>query len=101
MLTIDRDGNGLAQGVAISANEGRNLSESVDVYWALARGSGHKLDVEVVGLCYHKNWDGARVFLHELALAKPVQQAIDRDGTHSLSVDLSERHGCYRYVLMK
>jgi hypothetical protein len=66
--TVDGDGNGLAEDVAITALEGRDAAEPVELAVVLAhavdsRVGVDEIDLEVVGLCNHEIDSGAWVVL--------------------------------------
>lgn len=67
-LTVDGDGDGLGEGVAIATDEGRNLAELV-VLQELLRGVGSvdldSLKLETVGLCNREDGRGAGVELRD------------------------------------
>lgn len=99
--TIDGDGNSLVEDVAISTNEGRDLSERVNlqVLGVLRLGIGRdNLEVEVVGLRNGEDARRARVALQIRfrSVLAPGRRSGNKycTSTHIVSVELAERHLC-------
>lgn len=69
-LTVDSNGHGLSQDIAVGALEGRDLAQLVELLVVIADALGrfgvHDLEVDVVGLCDSEDGGGARVALKKL-----------------------------------
>ena len=70
VLTVDGNGHGLSQDVAVSALEGRDLAQLVELLVVIADTLGwlgvDNLEVETIGLCDSEDGGGARVALKNL-----------------------------------
>lgn len=98
-LTVDSDGDALGEDKAVSALEGRDLAELVELQVlggeTLGGGGLNELDIEAVLLGDCEEGGGARVTLMAgLADILGCSEKAARGTTYAVAVDLSEGHDC-------